>query len=107
MLLDECLPCRLVAAIDGHTVSTVQREVWAGVSNGRLLAKIAGSFDALVTVDQNLPAQHNLSALPFGVIVLRAQSNRLDALTPLVPDILFALSTVAPGQIVIVEAPAP
>ncbi len=36
---------------------------------------------------------------PFGVVVLAARSNRLGDLLPLVSDILAALSSVGPGQV--------
>jgi len=36
-----------------------------------------GAQDVLVTMDRNLEFQQNLSALPFGVILVRAPSNRM------------------------------
>ena len=56
VILDECLPRRLGLELSGHLVSTVPLAGWAGVSNGKLLARIAGNYDAFVTVDKNLPA---------------------------------------------------
>jgi hypothetical protein len=70
------------------------------MSNGALLARIGGAFDAFVTVDKNLPAQKELSGLAFGVIVLRASSNRLEALKAMVPELLVALETLQPGMLV-------
>ena len=104
VILDECLPRRLSLELSGHLVSTVPLAGWAGVSNGKLLARIAGNYDAFVTVDRNLPAQQRTAVLPFGVIVLRAPSNQLSDLRPLVPQILAALATVQPGQVVKVSA---
>ncbi len=49
----------------------------AGLVYGRLLARIAGKFEAFITVDQTLPAQQPTANLPFGVVVLRAPANRL------------------------------
>jgi hypothetical protein len=40
--------------------------------------------------------QHNVSVSPFGIIVLRARSNRMRDLRPLVPSILAAVDTVEP-----------
>lgn len=104
VLLDECLPRRLAAELTGHLVSTVQQAGWAGVSNGKLLALIANHYDAFLTVDKNLPAQQKTAALSFGVIVLRAPTNQLSDLRPLVPQILTALATLQPGTVVIVPA---
>lgn len=104
VILDECLPRRLGLELAGHLVSTVPLAGWAGVSNGKLLARIAGNYDAFVTVDKNLPSQQKTVALPFGVIVLRAPSNQLSDLRPLVPKILAALASLHPGQVVTVSA---
>jgi hypothetical protein len=62
------------------------------------------AIDAFVTVDKNHPAQQQVSALTFGVIVLRAPSNRLEALEPLAPQIMAALNTLQPGQVVVISA---
>jgi hypothetical protein len=100
VILDECLPRRLGLELSGHLVSTVPQAGWAGIANGKLLARIQGGYDAFITVDKNLPAQQKTAELSFGVIVLRAPSNKLDDLKPLVPQILRALSTLQPGQVV-------
>ena len=50
-------------------------------------------------MDWNLEHQQNLSALPFGVVVLRAPSNRLVHLRPLIPDILDVLTSLRPGEV--------
>lgn len=104
VLLDECLPRRLVTDLVGHTATTVPQAGWAGVANGALLARIGGAFDCFITVDKNLPAQNLVSALSFGVIVLHTSSNRLQSLRPLVPDILAALGDIQPGQLILIAA---
>lgn len=98
VILDECLPRRLGRELVGHDVVTVPEAGWAGVANGRLLALIDGVFDAFVTIDRNLPAQQTVSKLSFGVVIVRARSNRLSDLTPLAPAILAALATLKQGQ---------
>jgi hypothetical protein len=50
-----------------------------------------GEYDALVTMDRNIEFQQNVSALPFGIVLIRAASNRLSHLVPLVPSLLDAL----------------
>lgn len=104
VLLDECLPRRLKFELTGHEVTTVQEAGWAGKSNGTLLALIAGRFDAFITVDQNLPAQQKMAELSFGVVVLRARSNQLSDLRPLVPEMLKEMVSLRPGAVVIVSA---
>jgi len=55
-------------------------------------------FDVLVTVDRNLSFQQNLTTFPIAVIVLRAYSNRLADLRPLVPALLAALQSPRAGS---------
>jgi len=101
-VLDECLPRKLGAELVGHTVTTVPKAGWSGIVNSKLLGLIHGNFDAFVTVDKNMPAQQNTAALSFSIIVLRAPSNRLKDLKPLIPRILAAISSARQGQIVVV-----
>jgi hypothetical protein len=72
---------------------------WAGLDDGPLLNAMEGKFDALVTVDKSLPKQQRLSSRPFGVIVLRAKTNRLSDLLPLVSPLLSALEVLRPGEV--------
>ena len=89
--------------LTGHLVMPVKQAGLAGVSNGKLLAKLQGHYDAFVTVDQNLPAQQNLVGCSFGTVVLRAKSNRIEDLMPLVAAILEALARLRPGTAITIE----
>ena len=93
ILLDESLPRPLSRLLVGHDVSTVAQEGWASLSNGVLLRQAAAeTFDVMLTADQNIEFQQNLSTLPLAVVVLVAESNRLESLEPLVPAVLDALT---------------
>ena len=96
ILLDEDLPRRLGALLVGHEYSTVSRSGWAGIKNGKLLALAATRFDVFLTMDQNLEFQQNLATLPIAVLVVKALSNRMEHLVPLVPAILKELNHVPP-----------
>ena len=105
VLLDEQLPRQLAPLLKGHDVRTVQQESWAGLKNGPLLtAAEASAFAVLVTGDQNIQFQQNLSRRRLGVVVLCAASNALEDLLPLVPAALTAIENVRPGQVVRIEA---
>ena len=104
VLLDESVPRQLASLLTGHAVSTVQREGWSGVSNGDLLARTTGHFDALVTGDLGLEFQQDLSGLEFGIIVLAAPNNRVETITALAPQVLDALANLVPGAVVRVAA---
>ena len=54
VILDECLPRRLVRNLHAHQVTTVPREGWASIKNGALLKLIIPEFDVFITVDRNL-----------------------------------------------------
>jgi len=99
VLLDENLPVALAAELSGHLVEKVIDLGWSGVTNGELLRRAGERFNALVTMDKNLEFQQPLLKQPFGVVVVRAPSNRMRHLLPLVPEILTALDGLGPGEI--------
>ncbi len=88
----------------GHQVRTVAEIGWASLSNGALLRQAAADFDAVVTADRNIEFQQNLKTLPVAVVVLIADSNRLESLEPLVPNLLIALASLAPKTLVQVRS---
>lgn len=101
VLLDECLPRQLARHLPGHDVTTVQREGWAGTRNGALLRLAAAAgVEAFVTADRGVEFQQKVAGLPFGVVTLRAASNDLDDLRPLMPGTLAALDALRPGVLV-------
>jgi hypothetical protein len=99
ILLDACVPRRLRNSLSGHEVRTAPEMGWGDLNNGALLDAMAGQFDALITVDRRLPQQQHINDRPFGVVVLRARSNRFSDLLPLVPALLVALSRLTPGVV--------
>lgn len=99
ILLDENIPVDFAAELPGHEVNTVVRLGWAGVLNGELMRRAAECCDVFVTLDRNIEFQQNIPALPFGVIVVRAISNRMVHLRPLAPAILLAISANRPGEL--------
>jgi len=99
LLLDEHLPVGLCAELHGHAVDTVSGRGWTGIKNGELLRRMTGQYDVLVTMDRSIEFQQRISTLPFGIVLVRARSNRMQDLRPLVPSILSALDAVEPGHI--------
>jgi len=104
ILLDESLPRKLTLELPGHDARTVQRRGWTGLKNGALLREASQEFQVLLTGDQNLEFQQNLTTLPIAVIVMVAVNNRIETLRPLIPDVLEALKTIQPGQLVRIGA---
>jgi len=107
ILLDECLPKDLARELPGYVVKTVPQAGWASISNGKLLALITASaqFDVFITMDKNLPHQNKTSGLPFSLVVLRAQSNRLEHILPFAAEILPRLAGFKPGHVYVIASP--
>lgn len=76
-------------------------KTWAGrvIKNGALLRLADGQFEALVTVDQGIEYQQNLSGLSISVVIMLAPSNDADDLRPLLPGVERALASARPGEI--------
>ncbi|HYG63787.1 MAG TPA: DUF5615 family PIN-like protein [Thermoanaerobaculia bacterium] len=99
-LLDEQLPRDLKAALATVSAVFVHELGWKGTKNGELLRRAADAgFEVFVTMDRKLRHQQNLRGIPFGIVLVRARTNRWEDLLPLVPVLLVALAEVRPGEI--------
>lgn len=58
----------------GHEVSTAHEMAWTELDNGALLRAAEAHFDALITTDQNLRYQQNLSGRRLAILVLPTTS---------------------------------
>jgi hypothetical protein len=99
ILLDEDLQRRLGPLLVGHDTTTVPLSGWSGIKNGQLLALASTKFDVFLTMDQNLEFQQNLASLPVAVLVIMALSNRMEHVSPLVPQILRELNHIPPRSL--------
>jgi len=68
-----------------------------------LLKLASESFDAFITIDQNLTSQQNLQQIDLMIIFLIAQDNRLDTLKPLMIEVNQALESLNQGDIIYIE----
>ena len=102
--LDENLPAGLAVLLAGHQVDTVTGAGWAGIQNGKSLQLADQNYDAFLTMDRNIEYQQNLAIRKLRIIILRAPSNRMVHLAPLVPLVVQTLRRVKPGQLLSVEA---
>lgn len=100
VLLDECVPRRLRRELPGLDVSTVPDEGWASRRNGDLLRLMLGAgFTVFVTMDHNLVYQQNVASAGVAVVVLRARTNRLRDLLPLMPQLRETIIVAEPGTV--------
>ena len=100
ILLEENLPRKLAGHLIGHTCRTVVECGWSGKKNGELLGLADPQFDVLLTLDKNLPYQQNLDTKRIAVLIVRARSNRIQDLFPVIPECLAALKKIQPRQVV-------
>jgi len=99
ILLDECVPRRFRLQLPEHEVRTAPEMGWASFKNGKLLAAASGKFDILLTADQRLRCQHDISSYPFALVVLIAKRNKLEQLLPHVAELKRVLAEVMPGEV--------
>jgi len=104
VLLDECLPRRLKQDLPGHEVRTVPEMQWAGKSNRELLRLAAPQFDVFLTADRGIQHQQNLAGASIAVIAMAAPSNDIDALRPLIANVLQVMTRIKLGEFVRVGA---
>lgn len=100
ILLDACVPERLARYIPGHEVATVRTALGTtDLDDGALLDAVAPRCDVFVTVDKNLRYQQNLRGRPFCIVLLRAHSNAIENLVPLMPGLLATVGEARPGEL--------
>ena len=100
VLLDEDMPHPFRHHLPGHDVRTVDYMGWQSTVNGALFALARNDFDVLVTLDQKIPYQQNLTALDVAVIILIAGKGRIEDLIPLAPQVLEVIPIVRRGKTV-------
>jgi len=96
ILFDQGTPEPLRRALAGHEVSTAYERGWADLDNGALLMAAESDFDVLITTDQNLSYQQNLTGRRLAILVLPTTSwPRIRAHTT---HIVAALDGLRPGD---------
>ncbi len=90
VLFDQGTPVPLRKYLTSHQVSTAYELEWQTLTNGDLLnqAEISG-FEVLVTTDQNLKYQQNLSSRVIAIVVLTSTS--WPRIQKILPEIVTAV----------------
>jgi hypothetical protein len=71
ILFDHGTPRGLARALPGHTITTARARGWERLNNGALLtAAEAAAVDLLLTTDQRIRYQQNLTGRKIAVVVL-------------------------------------
>jgi predicted nuclease of predicted toxin-antitoxin system len=103
VLVDECVPLKLVRLLTGHAFSTAQQKGWDGFTNGKLLALAEPEFDLFLTSDRNLQYQQNLQGRKIAILLL--STNHWPTLKKQVPLVQAAVDKIQPGEFLRVEIP--
>lgn len=99
ILFDQGTPAPLRSSLPGHEIATTHERGWGTLQNGDLLrmAEVSG-FDAIITTDQNLRYQQNLTERHLAVIVLL--TTNWPQIRPHVSLIASAVDQLAPNAYV-------
>lgn len=103
ILLDESVPRLVKSHLPHLDIRTVQEVGWAGIRNGELLRRAEEQFEVLITADQNLRYQQNLSGRQLAILVL--PGNQVPIVAKLLPQIETMLATIKSGTLI--EIPPP
>jgi predicted nuclease of predicted toxin-antitoxin system len=107
ILLDECIPIDFRRSFPDHEVHSAQWAGFKGKKNGELLqAAEAAGYGVLLTVDQGLTRQKSPVGLKLSILVIRARTNQMEDLLPLLDAVRKALDRIKPGEIQSIEGPA-
>ncbi len=76
ILLDECVPWPMKRLLVSHSCTSVQARGWSGIRNSELLRRAEAGFDLLITADQNIRYQQNLSGTSIAILELSTNDLR-------------------------------
>ncbi len=106
VLFDKNVPYGTRQFLSSHQVETVDDRGWALISNGELLKVAeAGSFDVVVTADQNIVYQQNLKDRQIALVVLG--SNIWPIVRNHETSIREQVDTAVPGSYAFIPMPLP
>jgi hypothetical protein len=96
ILFDQGTPVPLREHLTSHAVTTAFELGWSNLKNGDLLAAAETSFDLLITTDQQLRYQQNLSVRKLAILVLLTTS--WPRIRTRIPQIQEAVERIKPGE---------
>lgn len=97
ILFDHGTPAPLRRHLPAHQVATAAENGWDSLTNGELLSRAEQEgYDLLVTTDQNMRYQQNLSRRQLAVIVLMSTAWPYSSLR--IEEIRAEIDGVKPGE---------
>jgi hypothetical protein len=105
ILFDHGTPRGLARALPGHTVITARARGWDRLNNGALLtAAEAVAVDLLITTDQRIRYQQNLTGRKLAIVVL-AGTTKWSRVQLHLERIAAAVNAATPGSYTEVDIP--
>ena len=106
ILLNNNVPIRLISLLRPHEAVHAAKVGWATLSNGDLIrAAEEHGYTVLVTSDQNIHHQQNLTRRQFSIVEL--STTHWPTIRDNVADLLAAIETITPGSYTTVTFPKP
>ncbi len=106
ILFDHSTPGPLALYLTGHTVTKAKDRGWDRLSNGDLLAEAErAGFDLLLTADNNMRYQQNLSNRKIALVVL--STPQWPRVQLHVEKIAATLNAAKPGSYAEIDIPYP
>ncbi len=103
VLVDECVPFKLILLLIGHEFTTAQAKGWGSYKNGHLLAVAETEFDLFLSCDRNLEYQQNLKDRKIAVVLL--STNHWPTLKRHFSIVQASLDGTHPGEFKAVDIP--
>ncbi|MFQ5730891.1 MAG: DUF5615 family PIN-like protein [Planctomycetaceae bacterium] len=97
ILFDQGVPAPLRTHLASHDVATAYELGWSNLKNGDLLDAAEGDgYEVLVTTDQNLKSQQNLTGRPIAIVVLL--STAWPKIQDNIDEVQIAIDRASPGD---------
>ena len=103
VLVDECVPIKLVRLLRGHTFTTALQRGWGSFKNGKLLVLAESEFDLFLNADRNLEFQQKLKGRQIAILLL--STNHWPTLKQHVRLVQAELDRIQSGELLRVEIP--
>jgi hypothetical protein len=94
---DHCVPRSLRRLLAGHEIRTAAELGREEFADSSIIRAASWRFDVIVSVDRLFAAGADVPAA-VAVVILRARSNSLRDLAPVVPDLLSELASPRRGE---------
>lgn len=70
------------------------------LSNGKILAAMAGRYDVRVTTDKSLRYDQNMAGRSIAIVVIASVNNDIALLRLTMPKVIAAIAIIRPGDVI-------